>query len=71
MKIYCEAIEIVPLDVEPDFIRSDITEKTDAEKLAIQSAMEDVMSGKHYRLSTHYCYHEDGGACRSELIKEV
>jgi len=71
MRTYCEALEIVPLDVEPDWIRADITDMTDAETLVVQKDMEDVMKGKHYKLSMHYCPHEERGLCKVKLIKEV
>jgi len=69
MKEYYEATETV--EENPEFIRSDVTGMTEQEKADVQAAIEDVMSGKHYRLMAHYCYHDENGACSMELIKET
>jgi len=71
MREYLEATETVEIDQESEFIRSEVTGMTDTEKADVQSSMEDVMSGKHYRLVTHYCEHDQSKPCKTELIKEV
>ena len=71
MKLYLEALETVAEREEAEFIRAEITGKTDNEVATIQSRMEDIMVGKHYQLSKHYCRHEDGGACNTEIITVV
>lgn len=71
MKLYLEALEITTELSAPEFIRADITGKTDKEITDIQTAIEDVMSGKNYRLQKHFCGHEERKPCQTELIKEV
>ena len=72
MKHYLEAVEIIDsLDGLGDFIRADITDKTLAEVIAIQTAIDDVMNGTHYQLKRHICGYEDNKPCIIELIKEV
>lgn len=68
MRKYLEATEIVEANQEAEFIRADITDKTEQETTAIRQAIEDVMKGLVYTLSKHYCYHDEGGSCRVELI---
>ena len=71
MKLYLELNEIVAGEQEPEFIRSDVTDMTDAEKSDVQKAMEEIMSGKSYRLIKHYCRHDEDKPCSTELVKEV
>jgi len=71
VKKYLEITEIVSEEETAEFIRSEITDKTKVEIADIQKAMEDVMSGKHYRLITHYCGHDENKSCQMDLIKEV
>ena len=63
MKKYLELTETVVFPNIPDFIRAEITDKTEAEITDIQKAMIDVMSGKDYRLVEHTCGHDERGAC--------
>ena len=63
MKKYLEVEEIVGIDEEAEFIRSEITDKTDAEIAKIKQAMIDIMSGKTYQLREHLCGHEERGKC--------
>uniref|UniRef100_A0A6M3LAC4 Uncharacterized protein n=1 Tax=viral metagenome TaxID=1070528 RepID=A0A6M3LAC4_9ZZZZ len=69
MKTYLELTEVVPEEEEPEFIRCEITDKTDTEITAIKQAMIDVMEGKKYTLTRHLCRHDEGGAC--ELTTEI
>ena len=69
MKKYLEITEVVPIFETSEFIRCEITDKTDTEITAIKQAMIDVMSGKDYRLTRHLCRHDEGGAC--ELTVET
>lgn len=66
---YLEILETV--EENPEFICSDVTDFTDILKADVQVKMEDIMSGKHYSLVTHYCYHDVRGKCETVLIKEV
>jgi len=71
MRLYYEAHEHVEFDEQGDFIRMDITDMTREEMDTVQSAIEDVMSGKIYTLQKHYCLHEDHNnqPCVTEIIK--
>ena len=70
MRIYFEAAETVPIDSEisGEFIRADITDKTDAEIAEIRSAIEGIMAGVNYRLTKHTCGHDEGKSCITEEI---
>ena len=63
MKKYLEIQEVVGVESIPEFIRSEITDKTDAEIAKIKQAMIDIMSGKTYQLREHLCGHEERGKC--------
>jgi len=63
MKKYLEIQEVVGVESIPEFIRSEITDKTDAEIVEIKKAMIDIMSGKNYQLREHLCGHEERGEC--------
>ena len=61
MKIYLEIREDTgDINVTPDFIRAEITDKTDIEIAEIKNAMLDILPGK---VMEHSCGHEDRGAC--------
>ena len=61
MKKYLEITETVTDEWEsPDFIRAEITNKTDIEIAEIKNAMLDILPGK---VMEHLCGHEDRGAC--------
>ncbi len=49
----------------PDFLRIEITDKTDSETAEIKKAMLDVLSGT---VKLHICGHEDRQACVFEKI---
>jgi len=63
MRQYLEVEEIVGFNEPFEFIRVDITDKTDAEIQAIWTAIEDIMKGKTYRLTRHDCGHDEGKSC--------
>ena len=57
MKFYLEAKEIVGDDEQAEFIRSDITDMTDAEIAEVKAAMQDIMKGTTYKMFHHTCGH--------------
>lgn len=66
-RIYLEAVEVVTDETtEPEFIRADITGKTDTEIEAIKTDIKDIMAGMNYRLMRHICRHDEGSTCRME-----
>ena len=65
-KIYLEAIEIVPMGEEVEFIRAEVTDKTEVEIVEIKAAVKDIMAGVNYRLTRHICHHDMGGACETK-----
>lgn len=69
MREYLEAVELLAEGAveEPEFIRADITGKTEAEITSIQSDIEDVMTDRDYTLQRHYCGHDEGLPCRREV----
>lgn len=69
MREYLEVVETLPEGAleEPEFIRVDITDRTEAEIAAIQADIEDIMSGRDYTLQGHSCGHDDGLPCRKEV----
>jgi len=70
MKQYYEAIEILPEDSfeAPEFIRIDVTDMTDKERVPVLQGIKDVMSGVKCKFSLHLCGHEDGESCSMEAI---
>lgn len=64
MRQYVEAMELnIEFPENPDFIRADITGKTDSEIAVITEVVREVMAGKIYRLTTHDCGHDESKAC--------
>jgi len=60
MRPYVEALELnIGLPDSPEFVRADITDKTDIEIAAITKAVIDVMGDKVYRLTRHDCGHDE------------
>ncbi len=59
MKIYYEAIEKVKDPVEGEFVRLDVTDNTESERLDIFTGLKDVMSGIDCIFQKHTCYHEE------------
>ena len=68
MRIYYEVLEIVPVDQEPEFIRADVTDKTEAERAVILADIKDIMTGMTYILREHTHYHEEDKACTTRPI---
>ena len=70
MKTYIEAYELIPEDAteEPDFIRADITDRTDSEIAEIKAVIEDIIAGKEYRFIKHLCGHDENKPCSMEEI---
>lgn len=68
MRIYLEATETVGMGEVADFIRADVTDKTDAKVEEIKGLIQDIMAGLDYRLAKHLCNHNTGGSCVSEEI---
>ena len=68
MRVYLEASELVVEPVEPEFIRIDITDKTEAEIEAIQLDIKAIMEGKQYQLVKHQCHHDTGELCEADNI---
>lgn len=72
MREYLELTEkVADKSLVPDFIRCDVTGKTQSEKDDVQAEMEAVMAGRFYQLERHLCSHDHYQHCLSELIKEV
>lgn len=66
MRTYLEATEIA--DVNPEFIRADVTGMSKADQDAIKQAMQDIMQGKTYTMVKHLCRHDKYGQCETQLI---
>jgi len=72
MRLYYECIEVLPEDTtEPDFVRIDITDKSEDEKKEILSAIKEQFEGKKYMLRLHYCKHEEHEPCVVEVIENA
>lgn len=75
MRVYIEAMEIVEGDEEfteeLDFVRIDVTEKTEQEREEIIQAIREQFAGKKYLLQLHICRHDEGEACSVSVIEEV
>ena len=69
MRLYYEALEIVPEDEAAEFIRADITDMTDEEKVDVLQAIRDVMARKTYGLTEHRCFHGESPPRKCEIIK--
>ena len=67
MRTYLEASEIIEMmEGIPEFIRADVTDMEESAIVKIKDAIVDTMSGKTYKLTMHYCNHDEGGSCTSE-----
>ena len=73
MRVYYECTEIVAESstTEPDFIRIDITEKSEDERLEILSAIRDQFKNKKYQLVIHYCHHDENKPCMFKTIEVI
>jgi hypothetical protein len=69
LRVYVEAIEITTDENEnPDFVRIDVTGKTDSEINEIIEVVKELMAGTSFDLYIHYCRHDESGPCsRKEL----
>jgi len=70
MRHYYEASEILPegSEIEPDFIRMDITDVLLADRPAILQLIKDQFAGLTYRLILHHCRHDTGNRCTAEVL---
>jgi len=72
VRVYYECLELLPEDTteeEPDFVRIDITDKSEDEKKEILSAIKEQFAGKKYMLRLHKCKHEEYEPCVVEVIE--
>jgi hypothetical protein len=72
MKIYLELLEVLPEGSaeEPDFIRIDVTEWSQSDiDTAIQLMREHAQTYEHYVIQIHYCLHDTGAPCTTNLIE--
>ena len=68
-QIFYEANEIVPIgEAEADFIRAEITGKTQVEADEILAQVKSIMVGLNYRLTNHTCCHLEGLGCIEEVL---
>ena len=68
MRLYYEAIEKVQEESEPDFIRIDVTDLDQSSREQVLELIKSQMAGKDCVLRLHYCRHDEGGMCSSEMI---
>ena len=55
-------------DGDREFVRLDVTSKTQAERDAILVSLKDYMSGLTAVFTQHTCNHDDGGSCQSVVV---
>lgn len=69
MKLYLECLEILPLGstFEAEFIRADITDKSVTDVVGIKLLLTNIMVGVPFRMTRHYCYHDENKVCIMEL----
>ena len=72
MRVYLEAQEQLPEDSteEADFVRIDVTDKSEAERKEILSALREQFADKSYVIQYHLCRHDEGGACEIKVVEE-
>lgn len=66
MRLYIEATE--QSDVDPEFIRIDVTDMTEVETKQVCNSIIDIMKDKKYVLLKHNCNHDTCGSCLFETI---
>jgi hypothetical protein len=73
MRIYLEFFEVLEEGAteEPDFIRIDITGwRQEDVDTAIRLLRDHAQAYTHYIVQKHYCGHEDGEPCYTELLAQ-
>ena len=70
MRHYYEATEILSegSEINPDFIRIDITDMLEMERVEVLQLIKDQFAGLTYRLILHHCAHDTGGQCAIEIL---
>lgn len=68
MKVYLEAREQGDMGTEREFIRLDVSSKSEPERVAILTKLKEFMAGKTCTFTKHNCHHDTGGACTSEEV---
>jgi len=71
VRVYLEAQEQLPEDSteEPDFVRVDVTDKSEAERKEILSALREQFADTSYVIRYHLCRHDEGGACEIKVVE--
>ena len=67
-RIYLEAKEQVALGQDAEFVRLDVTAKTQAERDAILVSLKDYMTGITTTFTSHTCNHDAGQSCSSVVV---
>jgi len=68
MRIYLEFYEIAE-EGESDFIRIDVTDWSDEDiEEAINLLIEHAQNYSSCMIQKHYCYHDEGKSCLTEVI---
>ncbi len=63
MRVYLEAEEQTVMGVSREFIRLDVTEKTEVERDNLLILLRDIMVGVDCKFYTHNCRHDEGLSC--------
>jgi hypothetical protein len=63
MRTYLEARELAVGGQEAEFVRLDVTGKTQEEQDTILANLKDYMTGLTCSFAKHQCPHDTGGAC--------
>ena len=59
MYLYLEALEQSVIDQPSEFVRLDVTDKTETEQADILTALKNYMVGISCTFQKHYCRYED------------
>ena len=68
MRVYLEAIETGAGLEDEEFVRLDVTAKSQAERDAILVSLKDYMTGVTSTFTRHTCYHLERQSCVSEPV---
>jgi phosphoglucomutase len=70
MRIYLELIEFASEEsAGADFIRVDVTDWSDSDvNNAVDLLKQQATVYEHYVLQRHYCYHDEGKSCATEIL---